>query len=110
MDIPDHELRTTLKEKDWENGPKFEALLRFDQVSLSYFLRPYQNDSHSLLTQLKKAMQSKRAFEGFQEAPINHMPYVFCNWTFSSIHGPVATLLEHIDLVQEWPWIIWDMI
>ncbi|KAF8816327.1 DNase I-like protein [Phlegmacium glaucopus] len=54
MDVPDHEMRKTLREDGWENGTKFEALLRFDQ--------------------LKKAIQSKRAFEGFQEAPITHTP------------------------------------
>jgi inositol polyphosphate 5-phosphatase INPP5B/F len=76
MDIPDHELRKTLRDDDWENESKIETLLRFDQVSLSYFLNPYHHDPHPLLTQLKKAIQSKRAFEGFQEAPITHMPYV----------------------------------
>jgi len=74
MDIPDHEMRKTLREDDWENGLKFEALLRFDQVSLTYFLGSYQNNSHPLFTQLKRAMQRRRAFEGFQEAPITYMP------------------------------------
>ena len=34
MDIPDHEMRKTLGDDEWENGPKIETLLRFDQVSL----------------------------------------------------------------------------
>ena len=50
MDIPDEEMRKTLKEDGWENGSKFETLLRFDQVSSSYFLSPYQSDSYPLLT------------------------------------------------------------
>ena len=48
MDIPDHEMRKALRDDDWENGLKFETLLRFDQVSL--VLEPYQNNSHPLLT------------------------------------------------------------
>ena len=32
MDISDHEMRKTLRDDDWENGHKFETLLRFDQV------------------------------------------------------------------------------
>jgi phosphatidylinositol-bisphosphatase len=35
MDIPDSEMRKTLGDNDWENGLKFETLLRFDQVSSS---------------------------------------------------------------------------
>ena len=50
MDIPDHEMRKTLRDDDWENRLKFETLLRFDQVSLSYFPGLYQNNSHPLLT------------------------------------------------------------
>lgn len=42
MDIPDHEMRKTLRDDDWENGPKFETLLQFDQVSLSHFWGPEQ--------------------------------------------------------------------
>jgi hypothetical protein len=41
MDIPDYEMRKTLRDDDWENGHKFEILLRFDQVSLSHFPEPY---------------------------------------------------------------------
>ena len=40
MDIPDQEMRKTLRDNGWENGPKFETLLRFDQVSLSYIPGP----------------------------------------------------------------------
>lgn len=88
-------MRKTLRDDDWENGHKFETLLRFDQVSSSHSLEPCQNNSHPLLTQLKKAIQSKRAFEGFQEAPINYMPYVSFSLTFSfnsqSCHNPFRT-------------------
>lgn len=50
MDIPDHEMRKTLGDNDWENGHKFETLLRFDQVCSSHSPEPYQNNSHPLLT------------------------------------------------------------
>ena len=50
MDIPDYEMRKTLGDGDWENGVKFEALLRFDQVSSFYFPVSYQINSHPLLT------------------------------------------------------------
>ncbi|KAF8152980.1 DNase I-like protein [Crassisporium funariophilum] len=54
VDISDHAMRKTLRDEEWDNAPKFEALLQFDQ--------------------LKKAMQSKKAFDGFQESPITHLP------------------------------------
>ena len=50
IDIPDYEMRKTLKDDSWDNGNKFETLLRFDQVSSSHFPWPYQNNSHPLLT------------------------------------------------------------
>ena len=49
MDISDHEMRKTLSEDDWENGPKFEALLRFDQVRSLYLPSLCQNHSYLLL-------------------------------------------------------------
>ena len=50
MDIPDNEMRKTLKDDDWENGLKFETLLRFDQVSSSHFLGIRQNNAYPLFT------------------------------------------------------------
>jgi hypothetical protein len=32
MDIPDATLRGILHDDEWDNGPKVEALIRFDQV------------------------------------------------------------------------------
>ncbi|TFK32280.1 Endonuclease/exonuclease/phosphatase [Crucibulum laeve] len=52
LDLPDIDVRRVLGTKDWEG--KCEVLLRFDQ--------------------LKKAIQSKKAFDGFQEGPISHLP------------------------------------
>ncbi|KJA23929.1 hypothetical protein HYPSUDRAFT_136984 [Hypholoma sublateritium FD-334 SS-4] len=54
VDINDAEIRKVIADKEWVNGLKIEALLRFDQ--------------------LKKSMESKKAFEGFIEAPITHLP------------------------------------
>ncbi|KDR77003.1 hypothetical protein GALMADRAFT_246188 [Galerina marginata CBS 339.88] len=54
VDIPDANMRRLLRDDEWDNRPKFESLLRFDQ--------------------LKKAMQGKKAFENFTEAPITHLP------------------------------------
>ncbi|PPQ69978.1 hypothetical protein CVT25_001530 [Psilocybe cyanescens] len=54
VDLPDTHMRNTLRDDEWNGKEKFEALLRFDQ--------------------LKKAMRDKKAFEGFIEGPIEHMP------------------------------------
>ncbi|KAJ3502590.1 hypothetical protein NLJ89_g8815 [Agrocybe chaxingu] len=54
VDIPDLDMRRLLRDDEWDNGSKFEALLRFDQ--------------------LKKAMQANKAFAGFQEFKVAHMP------------------------------------
>ncbi|KAF8961879.1 DNase I-like protein [Flammula alnicola] len=54
VDIPDTSIRRILRDDEWENGSKLKALLRFDQLT--------------------KSMHDKKAFEGFQEAPIMHVP------------------------------------
>ncbi|KIM41337.1 hypothetical protein M413DRAFT_146739 [Hebeloma cylindrosporum] len=54
VDVSDADMRKILRDDDWDNAQKLEALLRFDQ--------------------LKKAMRSKKAFFGFQESPITHFP------------------------------------
>ncbi|KAH9474443.1 Inositol polyphosphate 5-phosphatase OCRL [Psilocybe cubensis] len=54
VDLPDTQMRNVLKDEEWNGKEKFEALLRFDQ--------------------LKKSMQDKKAFEGFIEGTIEHMP------------------------------------
>ncbi|KAF9531074.1 Endonuclease/exonuclease/phosphatase [Crepidotus variabilis] len=54
VDVQDHEMRRTLRNEEWETRDKFDALLCFDQ--------------------LKKAIHSKKAFFGFQECQISHMP------------------------------------
>ncbi|KAF8199468.1 Endonuclease/exonuclease/phosphatase [Pholiota molesta] len=47
MDIPDATLRGILHDDEWDNGPKVEALIRFDQ--------------------LKKSIQDKKAFFGLMK-------------------------------------------
>lgn len=54
VDIPDNDLRRILRDGEWDDVDKLEALFRFDQ--------------------LKKVMQAKKAFEGFTENPITHLP------------------------------------
>jgi phosphatidylinositol-bisphosphatase len=34
VDIPDPEMRRILRDEEWDNDTKFEALLRFDQVNI----------------------------------------------------------------------------
>ncbi|KAF9552113.1 DNase I-like protein [Agrocybe pediades] len=54
IDLTDTQIRRILRDEEWENALKFEALLRFDQ--------------------LKKAMKENKAFVDFREHPITHMP------------------------------------
>ncbi|KAF8957550.1 Endonuclease/exonuclease/phosphatase [Flammula alnicola] len=71
VDIPDTSIRRILRDDEWENGSKLKALLRFDQ--------------------LKKSMDDKKAFEGFHEAPITHVPRKPA-WTdrILYMHGPTC--------------------
>ncbi|KAJ3560511.1 hypothetical protein NP233_g10791 [Leucocoprinus birnbaumii] len=52
VDIPDQEFRRLLAEKDWDE--RLEVLIRYDQ--------------------LKKSMSTAKAFDGFHEHPIAHLP------------------------------------
>lgn len=54
IDIPDIPLRRILRDQEWDNVQKFETLKRFDQ--------------------LQKAMEQKKAFVGFKESNITHLP------------------------------------
>ncbi|KAF9045408.1 DNase I-like protein [Panaeolus papilionaceus] len=54
VDIPDIEMRRYLRDEEWDNASKFQALARYDQ--------------------LNKAIKDKKAFDGFQEMSITHMP------------------------------------
>ncbi|KAH6910664.1 Endonuclease/exonuclease/phosphatase [Coprinopsis sp. MPI-PUGE-AT-0042] len=56
IDIPDIPLRRILRDDEWANPDKFETLRRFDQ--------------------LHKAMEQKKAFVGFLESKITHLPCV----------------------------------
>ncbi|TFK29490.1 DNase I-like protein [Coprinopsis marcescibilis] len=55
LDVPDLDLRRILRDEEWDNKDKFASLLRFDQ--------------------LNKAIHAKKAFVGFQEGPITHLPF-----------------------------------
>ncbi|KAH6908708.1 Endonuclease/exonuclease/phosphatase [Coprinopsis sp. MPI-PUGE-AT-0042] len=57
IDIPDIPLRRILRDDEWVDPDKFETLRRFDQ--------------------LHKAMEQKKAFVGFLESNITHLPCVF---------------------------------
>ncbi|PPR03410.1 hypothetical protein CVT24_012705 [Panaeolus cyanescens] len=54
IDLPDIEIRRFLRDEEWDNASKFQALARYDQ--------------------LNKVIKDKKAFEGFQEMAITHMP------------------------------------
>ncbi|KAF8909683.1 Endonuclease/exonuclease/phosphatase [Gymnopilus junonius] len=54
LDLSEVHVRRILRDDEWQDASKFEALLRFDQ--------------------LRNAMLEKKAFEDFKEAPIIHMP------------------------------------
>ncbi|KAF9484055.1 DNase I-like protein [Pholiota conissans] len=54
VDVPDTSLRKMLRDEEWPNDTKIEALTRFDQ--------------------LRKSIRDKKAFHGFKEMPIKHLP------------------------------------
>jgi len=50
-------------------------------------------------------MKSKKAFVGFQESPIMHMPFVLPFVTWLPHLDPFYCASEHIGLVLDWWWI-----
>ncbi|EAU84020.2 hypothetical protein CC1G_11458 [Coprinopsis cinerea okayama7 len=54
IDVGDMDLRRILRDEEWNNREKFASLLRYDQ--------------------LHKAIEAKKAFVGFHESPITHLP------------------------------------
>ena len=88
-------MRKILRDEDWDNVPKFEALLRFDQVGAST-REAFDSSFSNLCSQLRKAMDSKKAFSGFQELPITISRARFLEPT---VNQPTLPILGRIVLV-----------
>jgi hypothetical protein len=71
VEIPDSDLRKSLADSEWED--RLNALIPYDQASFQFLLF-FCRDFDKTCIQLKAAMSANKAFRGFSEFPITHLP------------------------------------
>lgn len=71
VDISDPDLRNILGDKDWHD--RLQTLIHYDQVSVLAII-PWNPLLRYPFLQLKKSIVSRKAFDGFLEHTITHLP------------------------------------